>query len=1159
MAGGAFDPAEFAAFKAQGAPPAPTSSSSGFDPDEFKAFKATRPSSRQSGMVPNPMLPDDGRAPAASFNDRFSAATPSSREENSTPLGEGLRAKADEMLVGKPDGVNQAAAALIRGSNMLGLNIPRAGGALVASLPGIGNGQTYAENYALAKDQEDALARQFPKTAIAGSVAGLGAGAVVLPGFQAAKGAGLAGQALAAAGTGAAYGTAGALLDANDAGEVGKQALIGTGIGAGIGAVAAPVVGYVGRGVEALARSPYFARGGAIENGSGELKATARAVLAQAGIDPTQITPELQAQIAQAFARKGESVPVAREAMAGEFGIPLSRGQATGDERALALEQAALGGARGSRAQTVGRTFADQQAEAIEAARQRLADRAGRGVQIENPTQAAEIIADQAREFATRQGGEAEAAQRAAEEALARLRGPDTGDALDAGASVAQGLRGVAGQRKAAYQGAYDDVAAIPGEFTPGALDRIGGRVRDRLPADVPVDPVLTPFANKALTDLDNLPELFRTQPGSGPTLGQVEQVRKRLGVYYGGTAQNPTDRRALNAIRTEFDRHVGDAAEAGLFGAPRAAQEAADAFPGAVALDAITGRATAAGGAPEAKSEPLTHYLARNGGIALDGDARAGDLGRVLTPYGPLGRKAGRPIEDFRDQLASEGFLRPDGADGMISRRIGDEVHDLIGIERSGNPVYRLSDISRGGAPADVGGRIADQSAAAAERMAPFRQQVTDDLASVGIHPRDVDPGHLDDAAQRLFRREHDTGADAYEAAVMAREPAGGGRASSLADDIPFDGPTAQATSTALPGATPDVVDKLRRARDLFSAYRKDFSPAGAGDDVGLAMRRIVDRDAEPVEVARMLYAGNPGMNARIADRVKGIVGEGSETWAAHQQGYLSSILNGRDMAPAAVSRRIEDALSGQRRGLTYRVLSDDQVRGLREFQTTARTAQTARDGVPEWIATLGRTDFDPNRITGDLFGSGLPGSRPGSAAYARSLKRFVGEDSAEWSGLRQAAWRRLVEKPDGSAGLPPREMAKRIMEFTSGKGSGLAKAMFSPEELAEFRRFGNAVQTTVTADGKALPNGGGVGGKIAAKSMDAITTALGFHLGGFAGAGAAYTGRYGTRLLQDGVQARAARQSFQGGAPRLAPPVIRRDLRPVGVGAGLSAQELR
>jgi hypothetical protein len=114
----------------------------------------------------------------------------------------------------------------------------------------------------------------------------------------------------------------------------------------------------------------------------------------------------------------------------------------------------------------------------------------------------------------------------------------------------------------------------------------------------------------------------------------------------------------------------------------------------------------------------------------------------------------------------------------------------------------------------------------------------------------------------------------------------------------------------------------------------------------------------------------------------------------------------------------------------------------------------------------------------------------------------------------------------------------------------------MFSAAELAEFRRFGTAVQNTVGLDGKARPDGGGRAGKIMGHALDGIAAALGFSAGGLPAAGAVYTGRFGSKLLQNGYNGRVARQSFEGGAPRQVPegPVL--NLRQVGVGSGLSAE---
>lgn len=1156
-----------AARTAAGSPGSAASAPAGLqalsDDELMRQLTAAR-AGQSGGAVATRQNPFEGGA--ASFDDRFGTGGAMARTpDTSNPMYEGLRAKADEQLVGKPGAANAAAAFTLRAGNSLALNLPRniAAGisAVVSDDTGSSYWDRYGRKYELAKEQEAALERQHGRAALAGDVAGITAGAIALPGIK--GGASLVGRAVRGAATGALYGAGSEFADSHDLGNAAGAAGIGA-VAGGAGTYAfeklAPVAT---KGAKAL--YGLVSGGKPVVNETGELTTTALAMLRREGVAPETLTPEVRAGIGRAVARKGESEAALREALGEEFGIPLSRGQATGDAAALALEDAARAGQRGERARGVASGFDQRQAEAIEAAGARFADRAGRGVTQDHPQQASEILSDQLRERSRRAGFEADDAQRRADEALAGLRGGFQGDPLDAADAVRQGVRGAARERKAAYGAAYDEVAQIPGEFAPGALDRIGTTVRGRLGADVPIDPVLTPASSRALADLDNLPSLFNVAPGTGPTLRQAEDVRKRIGSLFASTAQNPTDRRALGAILDEYDRHVSDAVEAGLFGARPSPNSAADGFPGfsggAGASDALAGaggRPGAIGGdvaaraAPERKAESLLQFLGRRGGIALDGDARAADYGRIQTGFGPLGRKNGRPIEDFRDELAAEGFIRPDDDAGMISRKIGDELHDLIGMERRGDRVYRLEDISGGAGLRDVTGRVAGESAAAAERFQATSQQLVTELEAVGIRPRDIDPETLREATNLMSRGKFSDATEAYEAAVLAREPSVRG---SVAQDVPFDGPTALAASDALPGAVPDVVDKMRKARSLFSAYKRDFAPQGAGDDVGRAMRRIVDREAEPVEVARILYKGNPGLNMRVADRIKGVVGADSDAWAAHRQGYLASILNGRDMSTRAVAERIGAALGGEGRGLTYKVLSDAQVKGLRDAQEALRAAGRAREGIPEWVTALGRTDFDANRITADLFGSGVPGARSGAAANAGALKKMLGEESAEWSGLRLAAWQRLAMKPDGSGMLPAKHLAQRIREFTDGGGSGLAKQLFEPELLAQMRRYGNSVQATVRADGTPLPNGGGKAGKIAGYALDAILATLAFKVAGFAGAGAAITARAGSKHIQGGLAARSVRQSFEGGAPvlREVPPDMSRGR--LGVGAGLYA----
>ncbi|MBE7197227.1 MAG: hypothetical protein INR70_05430 [Parafilimonas terrae] len=1130
-AGVAFDPAEFAAFKSglsaptQDAAPA----ADAFDPAEFQAFKTSRQK-------------------PATFADRFGSGPMASTLDTSTPEGSALRRTADETLVGKPDASTPFLAALFRGGNAAALNLPRNAAAGIATA--LGNGRSFSENYQLSKDQEEAFARQAPKSALAGTVGGVVAGAVALPALRAAEGAGFVGRGLANLGTGAGYGAAAEYLDSKDAGN----AAVAGAIGGGLGVAGGALLEGAGKAYAAVRRA-----GVPFRSSDGALTDQATTALREAGIDPSEITPQLAQHIETTFAAKGPSFAAAREAQAAEFGLPLSRGQAMADPQGLAQESRALAGQSGPRAKQIGEEFGTRQSDALAANRDRfLGMAAGEAPRIETPQQAYEAVADRARQAVQSDAAQASVAQRGLDDALRVVRGRGETDALDGATAAAQGVRDAAAQGRAAYRGAYDDVAQIPGTFAPGALDRLGARVRDRLGADVPLDPVLTPAATRAIGDLDSLPGLFGLQPGEGPNLQQLDQVRKRLVAYRGTTGNNPTDRRAVDRIIAELDNHAHDAMSVGLFGqqAPaRAADPAGDGFPVFSATVAAPEAMSAAGGASAAKSEPLTHYLARNGGIALDGDARAGDLGRVMTPYGPLGRKAGRPIEDFRDQLASEGFLRPDTADGMISRRIGDEVHDLIGLERSGQPVYRLADLSRGGAPADVGGRLADQSAAYAERLAPFRQQVVDDLASVGVRPRDMDPAHLDDAAQRLFRGEHDTGADAYEAAVLGRDAGGavGGRAAP--DAVPFEGATAPAATDALPIGDTAPLEAMQRARGLFREYQQAFKPRGPGDTAGTNLRRIVERDASPNEVASMLFGSttgrvSPGQMQTLA-RMREAVGPDSEPWAAVQRGLIARHLGGegRDLGS-----RLDYLLRGEGRTLLP-FLTEEQRAGLGRLRGAVQQAETARTAAPTWASDLERTGFDPNAVARSIFGgSGAIGAKPGAVNEAQAAKAFLGADSQEWSGLRQAAVQRLMDPA-----MPATKMIAGLRDFTDGAGKGVAGTLFNAEELSHLRRFAGALQATVRPDGTIKSGAAGEAGRKAlAKAMDLIAGAIAFKVGGIGAAAGTYGAKVGTRAIVGGLGAASARRSFEGGAPRLLAPPPMLPLGEAAIGSGLySAQQ--
>ncbi|MFD6443214.1 hypothetical protein ACFWDG_26400, partial [Peribacillus sp. NPDC060186] len=315
--------------------------------------------------------------------------------------------------------------------------------------------------------------------------------------------------------------------------------------------------------------------------------------------------------------------------------------------------------------------------------------------------------------------------------------------------------------------------------------------------------------------------------------------------------------------------------------------------------------------------------------------------------------------------------------------------------------------------------------------------------------------------------------------------------------------------------------------------------------------LQKIVDRDASPNEVASMLFGTTTGRvssgQLQTLARLRSAVGADSEPWQAVQQAIIARHIGGDGID---LGRRLDYLLRGEGRDLANKFLSDEQRRGLGALRGAVAVAERAGEAVPAWVRSLERNGFDPNAIASSLFGSGVPGARVGALNEARAAKAFLGADSVEWSGLRQAAVQRLTDPATSAA-----KMVERIRAFTDGSGSGLAREMFDGAELNRFRRFASALDATVLPSGQMRP-GSEIAAGAVAKALDLLVGAVAFKVGGPGAAGAAYGARVGQRAIGGGLNAARARGSFQGGAPRaplprtMPPPSLGR----LGTGAGLA-----
>jgi len=368
--------------------------------------------------------------------------------------------------------------------------------------------QRYDRALAAERGQQEAFGEANPVTDTAAEVGGAIAGAIAtgggsLIGNATTRSGQIGRAALGGAGGGAAYGVGDA-----EGGPINR--VVGGAQGAAFGAVG----GVVGRelGVAAGKVLRRLVGQPRMFDGS-KLTPAGRKALADAGINPDQISDDF----ARAFAARvkqagGQSDEAVRMAQADEFGIPLTRGQATGDVAESAFEEAARNQARGAVAGGVVRNLDD-------AARTRV-----RGV-------------------ADDMAGGVDDALDVAEA---------TGEAVKSRASAA------AAARDAAYSAARESDAVIDVR----AFEQLGGRIKNALN-----EVTLTPGsqARGAIREARRLAdEAIQGPDGTvGVSFQAVEKLRQRLNRVFGAT--KGIDKQEVGSAIRALDDWVADSMDRAL------------------------------------------------------------------------------------------------------------------------------------------------------------------------------------------------------------------------------------------------------------------------------------------------------------------------------------------------------------------------------------------------------------------------------------------------------------------------------------------------------------------------------------------------------------------------------------------------------------------
>lgn len=308
------------------------------------------------------------------------------------------------------------------------------------------------------------------------------------------------------------------------------------------------------------------------------------------------------------------------------------------------------------------------------------------------------------------------------------------------------------------------------------------------------------------------------------------------------------------------------------------------------------------------------------------------------------------------------------------------------------------------------------------------------------------------------------------------------------------FDGQIEQTIANGLFSGDPRALDVLRGARASYARYRQMFGPQGAGDDVGTAMRRIVERHATPEETTNMILGsgkiGQAGLPVRIADRLEHVLGAGSESWNSIRQAMwqkASQVRNTRgEIDPAKSATSIQDFA---RSTLGQRMFSPDELAAMRAHAQgsrdldgvianlpATRAAERAESGYQAAFGGEGLTGTQrqvfarmvegtaqPQEVAQAMFGV-ISGGKPADASRAiAAVERIVGRDSPVMGAVRQGVWQKLTQNPFGKDQKGQQALVQAVQEFLHGKGQDVARQLYSPEERALMNRYAEAVRKTI------------------------------------------------------------------------------------------------
>jgi hypothetical protein len=470
---------------------------------------------------------------------------------------------------------------------------------------------------------------------------------------------------------------------------------------------------------------------------------------------------------------------------------------------------------------------------------------------------------------------------------------------------------------------------------------------------------------------------------------------------------------------------------------------------------------------ASEARGAALEDTL-RQGRPAIEAPRDAGEIVRQDV------RDAAVASRQNYQRLYNEAHALPGQFESQAFTGVGNRIQHRLS---SGNEPIIIDDITTPAASRAVRDLDNISNLRIQNRADPHGAPNPADIVAVDL--RGVDQARKRLVAQYRAARSGNNGADV--------------RAISGVIDA-FDAEVEGAVANGLFSGDERALGALRQARAAYGQYARTFRPQFSGDDVGLAMRRIIDRNATPEEVANMIAGsgrvGNAGLPVRMADRLEQVLGADSEGWNSIRQAIWQRAAQPRNAAGAIdQARSSQGILQLANSSLGRRMFSDVERAAMQTHANGVRNLDQLIENLPsraraermanayervfggEEIGGVPGTAFRrilegtaTNEETAQAVFSAIGGGNPGNVSrLIRAVEAITGRDSEAMGAIRQGVWQKLTQNAAGKDQPGQQKLSQAINEFLNGKGKTIAEQLYTPQELNLMRRYANVVKMTV------------------------------------------------------------------------------------------------